>query len=54
MDTKVCSRCGRALPVYEFNRRTDRPGRTLSHCRECRTETRRVWWQRKRQQQEVA
>ena len=35
METKICSRCGRELPIEQFVWRDKKKGTRRSHCKEC-------------------
>lgn len=38
METKKCTRCGRVLPISEFNKRAKSPDGLQAYCRECKRE----------------
>lgn len=38
METKKCPRCGRVLPISEFNKRAKSPDGLQAYCRECKRE----------------
>lgn len=37
MDTKICSKCGKLLPIDQFNWRDQNKGTRRSECRQCHT-----------------
>ena len=39
METKKCSRCGRVLPISEFNKNSKNKDGLQAYCRECQHET---------------
>ena len=37
MDTKICNKCQRELPVSQFHKRNNRPSGYIHQCKECRS-----------------
>jgi Zn-finger protein len=37
MDTKICNKCQRELPVSQFHKRNNRPNGYMYQCKECRS-----------------
>lgn len=46
--TKKCSRCGRVLPVTEFNKKASSKDGLQGQCRECHNESVRRSYQKKK------
>ena len=42
METKICSKCGRELPISEFYKNKQAKDGLQCHCRSCQKETNRV------------
>lgn len=49
METKVCKKCGRELPVTEFNKHTSSKDGLQYHCKKCISEYQRALKDRKKQ-----
>ena len=41
MDTKICNKCQRELPVSQFHKRNNRPNGYMHQCKECRSISRK-------------
>lgn len=44
MSEKICSRCERTLPTWQFARDASKKDGFQSHCRDCRSAYNRKWW----------
>lgn len=42
---KVCTKCHQTLPITEFRRRNTGKGTYDSHCRICKSEEQKIYWQ---------
>ena len=50
METKICTKCGRELPIDQFNFRSKAKGTRRSECKECHTAYMRQKYQEKKQE----
>lgn len=48
METKICSKCGRELPIDQFNFRNKAKGTRRAECKECHTAFMRQKYQEKK------
>lgn len=48
METKICTKCGRKLPINQFNFRNKAKGTRRSECKECHTAYMRQKYQEKK------
>lgn len=48
METKVCSKCGRELPVENFSKNSKHKDGLQSHCRECASQYAHRHWEKKK------
>jgi hypothetical protein len=50
METKICKKCGRELPLENFSKNAKTKDGLQNHCRACASEYSRQIWQRKKAQ----
>ena len=50
METKICKKCGRELPLENFSKNAKMKDGLQNHCRACASEYSRQMWQRKKAQ----
>ena len=48
METKKCSKCGRELPIENFNKNKKNPDGYQYHCKECAGEYARISYERRK------
>ena len=48
VETKVCPRCGRELPVTKFYKNKSRPDGLSSYCKECRKLKSKIYYSKNR------
>ena len=49
MDTKICTKCGKELPIVDFNWRDKKKGTRRSECKYCHTDYMKQKYQEKKQ-----